>query len=46
MKNWIMKRITNKEWVQDQIIEFIADSYMLGLGLLGGYLIKVSIMVF
>ena len=46
MKNWIIKRITNKEWVQDQIVEFIADSFMLMLGLLGGYILKVSIMIF
>lgn len=46
MKNWIMKRITSKEWVQDQIVEFIADSYMLTLGLVGGYIIKTYVIGF
>lgn len=46
MREFVLKRVTNKEWVQNALVEFIADGCMVIVGILGAYLIKVYVLPF
>jgi hypothetical protein len=44
MMNSLRRKLTDKEFVQSILAELLRDVLMIGIGLLGGYLIKVSFM--
>jgi hypothetical protein len=44
MMNSLRRKLTDKEFVQSILAELLGDVLMIGIGLLGGYLIKVSFM--
>jgi UDP-3-O-acyl-N-acetylglucosamine deacetylase len=43
MKRW-MDKFSDKEWIQEKLVEVIGDLLMIGIGLIGAYYIRVFIM--
>lgn len=43
MVNFIMKRLNDKIWIQNALIEIIGDIWMILLGLVAGVIVKVFI---